>query len=118
MVFIPQVKLKKYPKQSSWVVKVWVIEELFYYKYPFCFPNFFKQNLTKDEFEIRFKFIQVFSCVNIEKEFFIQLVEIIQEFDFIEAKYKIFSDESCYYTNKLALKNISEGFVIYEKLSI
>jgi hypothetical protein len=30
LVVIPQVKLKKCPKQSFWVVKVWVIEELFY----------------------------------------------------------------------------------------
>jgi hypothetical protein len=44
-------------------------------------------------------------------------VEIIQEFDLIEANYKVFSDKNCYSTNKLTLKNISEGFLIYEKLN-
>ena len=40
------------------------------YNYPFYFPNFFNTKLTKDQFEVRFKFIQVFSSINIEKVFY------------------------------------------------
>ena len=46
--------------------------EIFYYNYPFSLPNIFQTKLTKDQLEVRFKFIQVFSSVNIEKVFFIQ----------------------------------------------
>ena len=49
-----------------------MVNELFYYSYPFYFPNFFNTKLTKDQFEIRFKFIQVFSSINIEKVFWVQ----------------------------------------------
>jgi hypothetical protein len=42
-----------------------LVEELFYYKYPFLFPDLFKQKIPKDRFEV----IKVFSLVNTEKEF-------------------------------------------------
>ena len=61
LVAIPQVKLHKCPKQKYWIGRVWLVEELFYYSYPFYLPNFFKQKLTKDELEVRVKFIQVFN---------------------------------------------------------
>jgi len=35
-------------------------------------PNLFQQKLTKDELEVRVKFVQVFHSVNVEKEFFIK----------------------------------------------
>lgn len=59
-------------KQNIWLVDVWMVNELFYYSYPFDFPNFFNTKLTKDQFEVRFKFIQVFSSINIEKVFWVQ----------------------------------------------
>ena len=39
-------------------------------------PDFFQQKITKDELEVRVKFIQVFSSVKIEKEFFVQCFSI------------------------------------------
>lgn len=82
----------------------------------FGLPDFFQQKLTKDEFEVQFKFTQVFSSINIVKEFFIQefldsypsvlsnqrrtkikklfiqSVKLFQQYDLIEPDYKIISD--------------------------
>jgi hypothetical protein len=82
----------------------------------FIYPIPFQTKLTKDELEVRFKFIQVFSSVNIEKVFFIQeflssyssvisnqrvnniknyfiqLVQLFKEHDLIEDNYKIISN--------------------------
>ena len=142
LVAIPQVKLEKSSKHKSWVARVWLLEELFYYDYPFYFPNLFQKKLTKDQLEVRFKFIQVFTSVNIEKVFFVQeflesypsvissqrknnikkyfieLVELFKKHDLIEDSYKIISNENCYSTTRLNTHDISEGFIIYEKLSI
>ena len=121
---------------------IWLVEELFYYNYPFYLPNFFQQKLTKHELEVRFKLFQVFTSGSIEKEIFIQeffksypsflnnqqktkikkhfieLVKLLEEYDFIESKYKIISNGSFYDAQELTIRNIHEGFVIYEKLSI
>lgn len=142
LVAIPQVKLEKSLKQKYWIARVWLLEEFFYYNYPFSFPNIFQIKLTKDQLEVRFKFIQVFSSVNIEKVFFIQeflssypsvisnqrknnikkyfiqLVQLFKEQDLIEDNYKIISNRRYYFTKEFNTHDISEGFVIYEKLSI
>jgi len=138
---IPQVKLEK-GKQNYWIAKVCITEELFDYRYPFILPSFFRKQTTKDQFEVQFKFIQVFSSVDITKEFFvkefldsypsvisnqriqnikkyfIQVVKLLEECNFIEDNYKIISNDSLHDTNELTIYNISEGFVIYEKLSV
>jgi hypothetical protein len=67
LLTIPEVKFEK-SKQNSWIVKVWMAEELFYYAHPFLLPSFSKQRITKDQFEV----IQVFSSRNLEKKFFIK----------------------------------------------
>jgi len=141
LVAIPKVKLDKCPKQKCWVGRVWLVEELFYYRYPFYLLNFFQQKLTKDEFEVRVKFIQVFYSLDVEKEFFIkeflnsyssvisnqrvnnikkyfiQLVRLFKEHDLIEDNYKIISNGYYYSTKELNPWHISEGFVIYEKFN-
>jgi hypothetical protein len=85
-----------------------LVEELYSYNYPFLLPDFFNQKNTKDDFEVRFEGIKVFSSVNLEKEFliqeffkpykglisnqgitkmkknFIQLVKVLEEHDLIE----------------------------------
>jgi hypothetical protein len=142
LVAIPQVKLEKSPKQKYWIGRVWLVEELFYYNYPFSFPNIFQTKLTKDQLEVRLKFIQVFSSGNIKKVFFmqefvssyssiistqrknniqkyfIQLVQLFKEHDLLEDNYKIISKGFFIDTDQLTISNISQGFVIYEKLSI
>jgi len=52
------------------------------------------------------------------KRSFIQLIKILEEYDLIENNYKIISNGSLYDTQELTTSNISEGFVVYEKISI
>ena len=54
------------------IAKVWLVEELFYYSYPFYLPNIFQQKLTKHELHLRAKLFQVFSSMSIEKEVYIE----------------------------------------------
>jgi Resolvase, N terminal domain len=53
LVAIPLVKFHKI--QKFWVGRVWLAEELFYYKYPFLLPDFLKLNLQKisSKFELK-----------------------------------------------------------------
>jgi hypothetical protein len=52
------------------------------------------------------------------KKYFIQLVHLFKEHDLIEDNYKIISNGHYYFTKEFNTHDISEGFVIYEKLSI
>jgi hypothetical protein len=139
---MPQAKLEKCPKQKFLIAKVWLVEELFYYNYPFYLLNFFQQKLTKHELEVRFKLFQVSTSGSIEKEIFVQeffksypsvlnnqqktkitkhfieLVKVLEEYDFIESKYKIISNGSFHDAQEFTIRNIHEDFVIYEKLSV
>lgn len=127
LVAIPLVRFDKI--QKFWVGRVWIAEELFYYKYPFLLPNFFKTKLTKDQLEVRVEVIKVFHSVDITKTFliqqflhsystvsnqrindikrnFIELVQILQEYDLIESNYKIISNGSFLDTDELTISNI------------
>jgi len=55
LVAVPLVKFTK--SQKFWVARVWVAEELFYYRYPFLLPDFFQQKTTKDQFAVSFEVI-------------------------------------------------------------
>lgn len=70
LVTVPYGRVEK--NNRFWVGKVWLVNELFFYPYPCCLPNFFNTKLNKDEFEVRFKFLQVFNSIYIEKVFHIQ----------------------------------------------
>jgi hypothetical protein len=124
LVTIPEVKFEK-SKQNSWIVKVWIAEELFYYDHPFLLPIFSKQRITKDQFEV----IQVFSSINLQKiiftrefldsysavlsnqrttkikKLFLQFGGFLKEHDLIESNYKIISDEYYYPVQKLNIHN-------------
>ena len=87
-------------------------------------------------------FFQVFNSVSIEKEFlvasflnsypvkvsnqqkktmkqeFIELVSIVQNAGLIDSHYKIMSNSKYYVTYQLTVENISEGFILYEKLNL
>ena len=52
------------------------------------------------------------------KEYFIQSIKLFQQYDLIENNYKIISNGFLLDTDLLTSKIISEGFVIYEKLSV
>lgn len=64
LVGIPVVRLEKLSRKEGWVVTVFLLEELFYYTYPFTLPDLFKTKLLKDEFEVCFYFFQQFCSVN------------------------------------------------------
>ena len=52
------------------------------------------------------------------KKYFIQVIELLQNYHLIEDNYKYMSQGKIYKTSKLDLKNISEGFILYEKLNL
>lgn len=51
LVTIPEVKVQK-SKQNSWIAKIWIAKELFYYEHPFLLPDFFQKKATKYEFDL------------------------------------------------------------------
>ena len=139
---IPEVRLWKSKKHNCWIARVWLADELFDYKYPFLLPDFLKQKNTKYDFEVRFEIMKVFSSVNIEKEFFIheffdsypsvlsnqqrtkmkrsfiELVGVLKQHNLIDSNYKISFNGFLLDIDELTTNNISEGFVVYEKLSV
>jgi hypothetical protein len=141
LIAIPRVTFEKSPTLKNLIGNLWLVDDLFYYQYPFNIPNFFHQKLSRDQFRVRFKFYQVFHSISIEKQFFIrlfldsypvkisnrqkkiikqefiQLVELMQDFKLIENNYKIISNGKYYSTDRLDVDNIAEGFVLYEKLN-
>ena len=52
------------------------------------------------------------------KQHFLELVQLLRNSGLIEPHYKIISDGKLYPTDQLTTTNISEGFLIYEKLSL
>ena len=63
-------------------------------------------------------FLPLIQRKNNIKKYFIQLVHLFKEQDFIEDNYKIISNGHYYFTKEFNTHDISEGFVIYEKISI
>jgi len=52
------------------------------------------------------------------KKYFIQFIQILQKHQLIDSNYKIIFNGKLYDKDELTSKNISEGFVVYEKLAI
>ena len=71
LVTIPDVVISK-SQQNIWNVEIWIAEELFDYLHPFLFQNLFNKKLTKDQFQVLFQVIKVYSSSDIRKEFHIQ----------------------------------------------
>jgi len=140
LVGIPKVKIIKSKKLKCWMATIWLVEDLFHYKYPFLLPDLFRRKISKDEFDVTFEVLKNYGSVSIEKKFFIkeflasysisnqritnmkrtflQLVKVFEEHDLIESNYKIISDGYHHSVEELTIHNISEGFLLYEKLSI
>jgi hypothetical protein len=140
LVAVPLVKFEKVEKFI--LTKVWLVEDLFYYSHPFLMPDFFRTKLTKDQFNVRFELFKIFNSIEIEKiilvnqflenypsvlndtrkknikQLFLQLVQFLEENNLIESKYKIIRNGQFDIVDQLTTRNISEGFVIYEKLII
>lgn len=136
LVTIPEVSMQK-GKQNSWIVEIWIADELFYYAHPFVLPDLFQRKLTKLQFHV----IRTFSSFDIQKTFylkeflqaypsalnnqqitsikryFIELMKIFEEHQLIESYYQVIVDDKVYHVDKLLTNNISHGFIVFEKLS-
>lgn len=140
LVGIPKVEFEKCPRRKSLIAKVSLVEELFLYRYPFYIPNLFQEKLTHLQFQVRVKFLQVFSSPSLHKEFlipeffqsygsvlsnkdktkikkeFIQMVEFFQKHKLIQDTYQVMGNDSYHFVEKLSIQNISKGFRIRENL--
>lgn len=73
LVTIPDIKVYKSKKhRNSWVVEIWIAEDLFEYLCPFLYRDSFKENLNKHQFAVLFEIIKVFCSETTRKEFNIQ----------------------------------------------
>ena len=66
-VMFPYLKLKKQNKR--WTVTMAVEEELYFYQYPFVFPDYLLTYQNKYDLEIKLQLIESFSTVELEKRF-------------------------------------------------
>jgi hypothetical protein len=139
LISIPKVE---FVKERHWIVKVWIVDELFYYNYPFAFPDMFHPNISKTKFAVQFELIRVFSANGLEKRFeidqfiknysstlsnqnireikeiFVELVQVLKQNNLIQPRFKILRNGILESVDTLTPKNISEGFVLYEQLNI
>ena len=54
-------------KKKSWYVKLAIVDELYFYRYPFHFPEAFLNSQNKYQFQAQISFLLAFSEINIEK---------------------------------------------------
>lgn len=141
-VTIPKLELYKCKKSKSWVTRILLLEELFDYQYPFKYPDLFEtenNKLTKDQYLVRFEFIRVFNIKSATKHFYLReffqqhpvsnkrihdikqiFIELIREFyqiELINSKVKLMLHNNYLDIQNLTTFNISDGFVLYEKIS-
>lgn len=60
------------PFSNSWVIEVFIVEELFNFSYPFIFPKSFLRVKYKNDFRLKLLLIQSLSVKNQQKKFDIQ----------------------------------------------
>jgi hypothetical protein len=140
LISIPSVEFWREGNQY-WVARVWIVDELFYYNYPFAFPDLFDPNISKTKFAVQFEVIRVFSDVGLEKRFeiqrfidnypstlsnyeirqikelFIESVEVLEKNNLIQPRFNILQNGNLKPVEKLTPENILEGFVLYEELN-
>ena len=117
------------------------MEQLFAYQYLFKYPDLFKTEIikfNKDQYLVRFEFIRLFSTKSPTKNFylreffqqhsvsnkrirdikriFIQLTQEFYQFGLINSKIKLMSHNYYLDIEDLNTFNISDGFILYEKI--
>ena len=50
-------KIIKSKKLKCWMANIWLVEDLFHYKYPFLLTDLFRRKISKDEFDVAFEVI-------------------------------------------------------------
>jgi len=135
---IPRVTLFKQPRSKYLLARVVMMDDLFYYLYPFRLPDLFKGNLTKHDRLVRVEFIKTFSSKDLEKSFhlreffnvykisnqkikeikqiFIDVIRIFQQHQLIEQQLLLISNRSRINISDLTTSNISDGIILYEKI--
>ena len=127
------------PTASKYLLaRVVMMDDLFYYLYPFRLPDLFQGNLNKHERLVRVEFIKTFSSKGIEKSFhfreffhtykisnqkikeikqiFIDLIRIFQQQQLIEQQLLLLPNRSRINISQLTTSNISDGIILYEKI--
>ena len=61
--------LEQEKEGKFWVVRISIAEELYFYQYPFSFPNYFLFYKGKYDMEVKFEFLKSMSRVSLEKKF-------------------------------------------------
>jgi len=69
-IMFPLLKLTK--KHGSWIVKISVGEQLYYYSYPFLFSNCFCNFQNKYDLLLKLEIIQILSTDSLEKSFSVE----------------------------------------------
>ena len=69
-IMFPLLKLTK--KHGSWIIKISVGEQLYYYSYPFLFSNYFCNFQNKYDLLLKLEIIQIFSTDSLEKSFSVE----------------------------------------------
>ena len=75
-VMFPYLKLTK--QNRRWTIIMAIGEELYFYQYPFFFPNSFLSYKNKYDLEIKLQLIESFSQVELEKKFLVK--EFLNQF--------------------------------------
>jgi hypothetical protein len=136
---IHRVTIFKQPGSKYLLARVVMMDDLFYYLYPFRLPDLFQGNLTKHERLVRVEFIKTFSSNDVEKCFhlreffntykisnqkikdikqiFIDVIHIFQQHQLIEQHLLLLSNRSRINTHDLTTANISDGIILYERLA-
>lgn len=123
------------------IATIWIAEEIFYYDFPFILPDFSTKR-TKLSMIVGAYWTQQFAVKDIQKifnlvDFFnnypaklnykqkqrmkrelLRAVKYYSERQLIDQKFKIIQGEEFKLVLELTESNISEGFVIYEKVNI
>jgi len=137
---IHRVTIFKQPGSKYLLARVVLMDDLFYYPYPFRVPDLFQGNLTKHERLVRVEFIKTFSSKDAEKCFhlreffntykisnqkikemkqiFIDIIHIFQQHKLIDEYLLLLSNRSRINIHDLTTANISNGIILYEKFNI
>jgi hypothetical protein len=141
LVTIPKLELYKCKKSKCWLTRISLLEQLFDYQYPFKYPDLFKTEIikfNKDQYLVRFEFIRLFSTKSATKNFylreffqqhsvsnkrirdikriFIELTQEFYQFGLINSKVKLMLHNNYIDIEDLNTFNISDGFILYEKI--
>ena len=136
---IHRVTVFKQPGSNYLLARVVLMDDLFYYQYPFRFPDLFEGKLTKYEKLVRIEFIKTFSSKDPHKNFnirqffntyklsnqkikevkqiFIYLIKIFQQHRLIEDEGLLLTNGSRINIHKLTTSNISDGIILYENFN-